>query len=534
MDEAKSGIASNGGDEHAPEGLYDNIPNLEKMRESLFEVQSPIQLSQSEFKQYWPYVDNVWLKQRSNASRDGSMVIDYYTCRLKRQPATRLKQEPARNTEADAEVKGEASGKKRRKRKGREGGICGMQIKIQRVEWPDVTYTVSRVSPPEEGHTHDLGFLDKIKRNSAIMSVARREASKGYHPSSVFAVLRKEEDTLTAAGGRYLSVSDIRNTGQQWRWDNPDVELKIHDGYEMIKGIGIRRIGEATADSGVTLSGRTSAVPRLPSNMLQFPEYARHFLRPYLPNTDNASRQFPHVTLTYASSLDSMLSLAPGTQTVLSGPESKAMTHYLRSQHDAILIGVGTVLADDPGLNCRLEGVGGFGGVGLEGQPRPIIIDPMAKWSITLETQMLRTVKEGRGKPPWIMVSPAANVNDNTLTTVKKYGGNYIRVSDVDQSSRIRWAAILRTLASEGIKSVMIEGGGTVMSDLLNPRYGQFVDSIIVTIAPTYLGRGGVWVCPEQNRNEFGALEAPARLREVRWQPMGDDVVMCAKPQRPS
>src|SRR4051812_7789929 len=111
---------------------------------------------------------------------------------------------------------------------------------------------------------------------------------------------------------------------------------------------------------------------------LEFPAEDRAKIDEYLlqntANRGNTSR--PHVTLTFATSLDSQLSLAPGVRTTLSGPRSKAMTHYLRSKHDAILVGVGTAIADDPGLNCRLHGVGGYGGQGLEGQPRPLILDP--------------------------------------------------------------------------------------------------------------------------------------------------------------
>ena len=88
------------------------------------------------------------------------------------------------------------------------------------------------------------------------------------------------------------------------------------------------------------------------------------FLQPYTPPKVNASsletvvHLKPFVTVTYAQSMDSMLAAAPGLQTHLSGAETKRMTHALRSCHDAILIGVNTALADDPGLNCRLEGIG--------------------------------------------------------------------------------------------------------------------------------------------------------------------------------
>lgn len=77
----------------------------------------------------------------------------------------------------------------------------------------------------------------------------------------------------------------------------------------------------------------------------------------------------PHVTLAYAASLDGSIAIAPGIRTAV-GERSRATTHYLRSRHDAILIGVGTVLADNPSLDCRLEGL-----TGMTRQPRPVVLD---------------------------------------------------------------------------------------------------------------------------------------------------------------
>ncbi|EHK99335.1 putative 5-amino-6-(5-phosphoribosylamino)uracil reductase [Glarea lozoyensis 74030] len=124
-------------------------------------------------------------------------------------------------------------------------------------------------------------------------------------------------------------------------------------------------------------------MPDPPRDVLHYPSIHRTFLEPHLPpKTPSTASPYPFTTLTFATSLDSQLALSPGAPTALSGPESKAMTHYLRSRHDAILIGVGTAVADNPSLNCRIEGVGGYGGEGLEGQPRPIVLDPRARWEV--------------------------------------------------------------------------------------------------------------------------------------------------------
>jgi 2,5-diamino-6-(ribosylamino)-4(3H)-pyrimidinone 5'-phosphate reductase len=270
----------------------------------------------------------------------------------------------------------------------------------------------------------------------------------------------------------------------------------------------------------------TTSSPHLPPDTLSFPNFSLDFLQPYLPNHAE-KRDLPHVTLSYASSMDSKISLLPGMQTVLSGPEAKLMTHYLRSRHDAILIGVGTVLADNPGLNCRLEGAGGFGGLGRMWQPRPVVIDPMGRWPIHPECRMLRTAVEGKGKAPWVVVSPGAQINPQRLMMLKGYGGDFLRIVEYNQNWRLRWEAVLRALASEGIKSVMIEGGATVLSELLNPEYTNFIDSIIVTVAPTYLGRGGVSVSPDSKLDQEGKPNAALNPRDVKWTPLGQNVIMC-------
>ncbi|KAB8261588.1 dihydrofolate reductase-like domain-containing protein [Aspergillus pseudonomiae] len=267
---------------------------------------------------------------------------------------------------------------------------------------------------------------------------------------------------------------------------------------------------------------------------LTFPPSNRTFLEPHLPpnnDTKPSNPTLPFTTLTFATSLDSSLALAPGTRTTLSGPQSKAMTHYLRSRHDAILIGVGTAVADNPGLNCRIEGVGGYGGEGLLGQPRPIIIDPRARWDFTDKSKILELVKEGKGRAPFIVTSAGTVPAAEKRALLESYGGKFIPLElfvDEHGEKELDWTAVLECLRSEGLKSVMVEGGGMVINSLLEPRWAHLVDSVIVTIAPTWLGQGGVVVSPRR-RVEGGQPVPAARLKDVRWYPFGEDVVLCGR-----
>ncbi|CAI7665450.1 unnamed protein product [Penicillium crustosum] len=488
-------------DAKATPSLFNNPPNLARIRKVLFECKDPIEISLEE----------------SNASKEGHCTTDYYMCRLRR---------PTHRT---SETRPLPEGKRPRKKRVREGGICNFQIKVVRFEGAYSTVTIARTPGSCSIHSHDLDYIDRVKRNSGLMEYARKESVKGYLPSSIYTKFQEEPDKLSEAGGRFFTVTDVRNISAKWRIQNPEVNLVAHEGYEYQKGHGI--VKTQSTDGVNEVSSQTkppSTLSALPPDTLSFPQFSLDFLHPYLPN-HSERREFPHVTLSYASSMDSKISLQPGMQTVLSGPEAKLMTHYLRSRHDAILVGVGTVLADNPGLNCRLEGAGGFGGLGRMWQPRPVIIDPMGRWPVHPECRMLRTAVEGKGKAPWVVLSPGAQINPQTLVMLKGYGGDFLRIVEYNQHWRLRWEAVFRALASEGIKSVMIEGGGTVLSELLNPEYTSFIDSIIVTVAPTYLGRGGVNVSPDSKQDQEGTPNAALNPRDVKWMPLGQNVIMCGK-----
>ncbi|KAI9373990.1 dihydrofolate reductase-like domain-containing protein [Aspergillus egyptiacus] len=503
----------------APRSLIDNPPNLAKIRQVMFECREPIEISLQEFETYWPFIDNVWVKQRSNSSKEGHCTTDYYMCRLRRP------------THRSSDTRPLPEGKRPRRKRVREGGLCNFQIKVIRFEGAYQTVTIARTPGSSHEHSHDLDYIDKVKRNSGLMEFARREASKGYLPSSIYTKFREEPGKLIEAGGKFCTVTDVRNVSAKWRLQNPEVRLVPHEGYEYQKGHGIVRTRAPGSDNSTApadSSAPPTTLPHLPPDTLTFPQFALDFLEPYLPKSDE-KREFPHVTLSYASSMDSKISLLPGMQTVLSGPEAKLMTHYLRSRHDAILIGVGTVLADNPGLNCRLQGAGGFGGLGRMWQPRPVVIDPMGRWPVHPDCRMLRTAVEGKGRAPWVVVSPGAQIHPQKLMMLKGYGGDYLRIMEYHHNWRLRWEPILRALASEGIKSVMIEGGGRVLSELLNPEYTEFIDSIVVTIAPTYLGSGGVGVSPDSKRDATGKPNAALNPQDVTWTPMGQNVVMCGK-----
>ncbi|KAI1142306.1 dihydrofolate reductase [Hypoxylon sp. FL0543] len=301
---------------------------------------------------------------------------------------------------------------------------------------------------------------------------------------------------------------------------------------------------------------------------LLFPSVERQRLEPHLPpvsadsqQNDGEALKKPFVTLTFATSLDSALSLGPGIRTALSGPQSKAMTHYLRSRHDAICVGVGTAIADDPGLNCRLvtecpdletspdastAGVGALLGLAslsscesaakkmrhtyTSHQPRPIVIDPNLRWNFTAESKVMRLARVGRGQAPYI-ITRVSNPPMEQKKLLEELGGKFIAVADgaAKESKRFNWNTILDIIRNQGLRSVMVEGGGEVINSLLSQDNTGLVDSVIVTIAPTWLGQGSVFVSPPRRNSADGTPKAAARLTDTTWIPLGEDVVLCGK-----
>lgn len=524
-------------DESTSYSLFSNPPNLGDMRQRLFDVQKDVVLSEAEFDLYFPFVDNVWRKDRAApGARMTEGTTETYWCRLKSNAAVK---NPTPRPIVD--------GRQQRRKRKREEKTCGMALKITHSEGPVRTVTIAR-APNAGDHTHDLEYMDANKRNSGVMDIARREGVRGFLPGSVYWRMCEEPEKMEAAGGKFMKVSDVRNVQYAWRQAHQDVTLKAHAGYNQ------QRSGPRSRPSAQTNGRNDSGTPaprakmhplqqapsrtpnsapiqssvRLPADTLSFPEHARGFLYNYLPDHNRVVRdRKPHVTLTYAMSLDGRIALAADRQTAISGPETKAMTHFLRSRHDAILVGVNTAITDNPGLNCRLEGAGGYGGVAGHMQPRPVIIDPRGRLVIHSDMRMLKTVHEGKGRGPWIVVGPGVKLAQSAVQILKGYGGEFLQINEIHPETGFDWTALFEILYREGIRSVMIEGGGKVLSQLLQPRFSSTIDSVIITIAPTFFGKQGVEVSPGQAEHQ-DLVEN--RLCCVSWQPMGSaDVVLCGQ-----
>jgi GTP cyclohydrolase II len=216
-----------------------------------------------------------------------------------------------------------------------------------------------------------------------------------------------------------------------------------------------------------------------------------------------ASLGRPLVTLSYAQSLDGSLSARRGEGLAISCPETKLLTHQLRAANAGILVGIGTVLADDPSLGARL--VGGP-------HPQPVILDRMLR--IPLEARLLKR----KELPPWLFCG--SDAPDENQLALERTGARVFRVS-ADVTGCLDLPEVLKKLAEKEIPSLMVEGGGKVITSFL--RAG-LADQAMLTIAP-------VWIGGMASVNEAlvrRSMVYPA-LREVQFRQVGRDVVIWGK-----
>ena len=177
----------------------------------------------------------------------------------------------------------------------------------------------------------------------------------------------------------------------------------------------------------------------------------------------------PLVTVHYAQTIDGRIASRTGDARWVSGESSLRLAHELRAAHDAVLVGIGTVLADDPKLTVRL--VPGA-------QPVRIVVDSALR--IPLDSSVLRT-EDAR-----TIIATTPGASEERATAIRARGATVLRVS-ADADGRVDLHALLARLRMDGIRSLLMEGGRAVITAALRER---LVDRLTVCIAPKVLGEG--------------------------------------------
>lgn len=230
----------------------------------------------------------------------------------------------------------------------------------------------------------------------------------------------------------------------------------------------------------------------------------------------------PFVTVKAAMTLDGKIATASGESKWITGAEARAHGMKLRQASDAILVGVNTVLADDPSLTVRKQI--GDGRWEMSGRIRRIILDSMARTPLNAkvvsdEMAGLTTIVISANAPKRRIAALAKQTNVLIALPAKSV------IRNPQSAISLKW--LLRKLGSENVTSLLVEGGGEVNASFL---MGGFAQRVAFFYAPKILGgRDSIkGVGGEGARS----LDEALKLREVHWRKLGADLLLTARVER--
>jgi diaminohydroxyphosphoribosylaminopyrimidine deaminase/5-amino-6-(5-phosphoribosylamino)uracil reductase len=209
----------------------------------------------------------------------------------------------------------------------------------------------------------------------------------------------------------------------------------------------------------------------------------------------------PHVMLKLAVSADAKVGLAGRRPAAITGEPARERTHLMRAMSDAILVGIGTVLADDPLLTCRLPGM-------LSRSPVRIVLDSALR--LPMDCRLVRSAREA---PVWVLASDAPIARAREL----EGRGVVVMQSEPSEPGRLDLPKALRLLAERGITRLMVEGGPMVAAALVA---ADLIDEVTLVRSDVLIGADGIDALAGM---ELAALTSSPRLRFVGMDRVGVD-----------
>ncbi|HEU4706364.1 MAG TPA: bifunctional diaminohydroxyphosphoribosylaminopyrimidine deaminase/5-amino-6-(5-phosphoribosylamino)uracil reductase RibD [Solirubrobacterales bacterium] len=316
------------------------------------------------------------------------------------------------------------------------------------------------------------------------------------------------------------ALADCRERGEDAAGATMYVTLEpcAHEGrqppcVEAILEAGISRVVVASDDPSEKASGRGPGILRDGGVEVDFAagEEATAARRLNQPFRKHARTGLPLVVLKMAMSLDGQTATAPNDSPWISGPESRERVHQWRSGSDAIAVGIGTVLADDPLLTARID---------RARQPLRVVFDSKAR--LPLDSQLLQTLEQAP-----VLVVAAPDAPNDRISALEAAGADVLLANGIEPA--------LRELGARNITSLFLEGGKTLATSFLS---ADQIDESRTFIGPMLLGqpnpapRAGGDDAEDSPDGESPASETgPARQTALdsTVQQIGDDVLITAR-----
>ncbi len=358
----------------------------------------------------------------------------------------------------------------------------------------------------------------------ALVEAARARGRTRPNPL-VGCVIAKGERVVAVghhaqAGTPHAEIVALRRAGRRARGADVYVTLEPcdHHGHtgpctEMLIAAGVRRVVVATRDPNPLVDGRgvrrlRQAGVRVDVGLLR--DECRKMNEAYEGYTRNG-RPFVHAKL--ATSLDGRVATRTGDSQWITGPAARKRGHALRNELDAIIVGRGTIAADDPQLTCRMRG-------GRD--PIRIILDTEAR--TPPKARVVRVAKRSKA-PTWIVVGRGALARRRAA--LDRAGAETFACKLA--RGRIDLNDLLTHLRERELLSVLVEGGPTVIGSFVD---AGLVDKVSVFVAPLLLG--GVDALSAVGGKGAAYIADAMRLSDLEVASVDGDLLITGYPKRPA
>jgi diaminohydroxyphosphoribosylaminopyrimidine deaminase/5-amino-6-(5-phosphoribosylamino)uracil reductase len=319
------------------------------------------------------------------------------------------------------------------------------------------------------------------------LALGRRGQGRTWPNPAVGAVVVKDGIIVgrgwTQPGGRpHAEPEALRRAGEAARGATLYVTLEpcSHFGKsppcaDAIIAAGIARVVSAIEDPNPEVAGQGHARLRAAGITVDIGLDASEAARDHAGHFRRVRDKRPHVILKLAVSSDDKIAAAGHKPVAISGEAARARVHLLRAQCDAVLVGIGTVTADDPLLTVRLPG--------MEARsPVRLVLDPRLRIPGTS-----RLVHSARETPLWLMASELAEAP--AAMKLGAAGAQVIRLAPAKTSPWLDPLAVLHALAEKGITRLLVEGGARVASSFVA---AGLVDEVWLLRGPDPIGADGI------------------------------------------